>query len=131
MTRFNREDSRTVLPQLENELNALEPEEIVVKFKNGSTGSIKFTSAYKLGHSIFLRFSAVNSASVSAGSSIATGYITNYLPLQTNVGTGYYGSHTISSAIYPNGTVTVRNVSSQQLSASTSVNNYITYITGE
>lgn len=130
MAIYNREDSRTVLPQIEKLVEGLEPQKIVVKIKSG-TGQIDFQSAYKVGCIVFLYVSAINTSSVGSGYNVADGVLQNYLPLQRTNGASYYGAHAINTSILSDGTITVRNASSTSLSANLKCNCTFVYVTGE
>ena len=113
MATFNREDSKTVLPQLEK-IN--EPQKINVRI-DSSVGEIKLKRAFRTGRTIQLTFTVTNASAVAGGSNIAEGRLLSHVPIYQVYGVGYIGTRSIVCGIASNGRIVVRNASSTSLTA--------------
>lgn len=124
MTVFNREDSRTVLPQLEK---MLEPVDTYPKIVSTS-GNIEVRHALRVGRIVFLFIRVSNSSAVASGSNVAEGKLKTHIPMQMSTGAGYWGGRCFICAVMGNGVIRVRNASSQSLSANEEVDVSVTYV---
>ena len=138
MAIYNREDPRTVLPQLEKQIESLkselasllEPKSISADVSS-TTGTITVMGSYKSGQTIQLVLKCSNSSAVDGGTNIATGTLANYMPAYYVMGSGYYGSRSIMCNVNESGNIIVRNASTTQLAANSEAWCSITYITKE
>lgn len=134
MTKYNREDTKTTLPQLERNYDdiiaQLKPHKTHVKITS-SVGTVKLVSAYRVGRIMFLHVTASNTSSVSSGNKIADAVIKHSRPLQRANGVGYNGGYATNNVILTDGNLVCRNASGGSIPANTVIHITFVYIVGE
>jgi len=87
-----------------------------------TTGTVKSVSARKYGKMMMLLLEVYNTSSVSGGSNVFEGSISEsaYRPILTAMGSGYWGNRAMVSYCRSTGSITVRNVSNSAMTSSSS-----------
>ena len=104
----------------------------LASFITPTTGTLLDATLRRFGNVYSVTLTVQNSTSVSAGSNIFAGTLTEeaYRPAYYSTGGSYYGAHAISGSIGQTGAITVRNASSAAvtISGTNTVTVTITYI---
>lgn len=116
---------------LESRVTALETIETITPTLTRTSGGTGTVTARKVGRLVTLTVSVVYGTAVAAGGNLFVGTLGNYKPVITASGSSYYGSHSIVCTISAAGTVTVRNASSSDVTASSTANISVTYLTND
>jgi len=141
MARYNREDYRTVLPQLEKTLDALSEDfwKIFKKDKRGqikgklemlipkitpTSGELQQAVAVKCGNVVQLFLMVRNTVSAAAGGNVFAGMLdTEELrPYMYVMGSGYYTQFSMIGSITSDGSITIRNANAAAFPAPSGTN---------
>lgn len=131
MTIYNREDSRTVLPQIEKIIEKLSKATRQKATLGSTSGTLKLIDCYKDGNIVSITFTAENSSAVNGGANLAEGTVRPFIPAVTSYGCGYSAGRAFVCMFTASGRIVVRNASAEQHPANSAVWLSITYIVGD